>query len=335
MTNPYRKLYVSGKYSPEWSSIKNFFKVFGYSDSDLGITYSGTAQDNNPDSATNTATPPAGIGLKPEVITNENLTTNDLCNQQAIKELRDNLRKIDRSSHNIIPLPFLGEGDCVQLENEGAGIVDDKYEIQAITENLGLGLMTIETWQVKNIYEIVLFSQFGSMEGWEQLGDGIVDIYGFSGNNVLRKSTNGDPGGGYCLLDKTVVDFELIVYTRRDSVGTEDTNIYILADSDGNGYGISVDYTSGAIAALKRTAWATVEDETDAYALSYGDWYTLRLTKIGSSVTAELYSGKEDTFGSPLTSALLVDSSYVSFDRAAVCGGYTFYSDDLTVRKIL
>ncbi len=144
----FRKLYVSGSYKPEWSKIKNKFKVIGYSDSMAGVTYAGAAEDNNPNSPTNTATPPAGIGAKAQVITDTNLTSNALCAARADYELRKNLKSWHRTSVNLGFAPFLQEGECIQLEDADAGIVDAKYEIQAVTEPLGLGQYTVECWRV-------------------------------------------------------------------------------------------------------------------------------------------------------------------------------------------
>jgi hypothetical protein len=144
----FRKLYVSGSYKPEWSKIKNKIKVIGYSDSVAGVTYTGTAEDNNPNSPTNTATPPAGIGVKAQVITDTNLTSNALCVARASYELKKNLKSWHRTSVSLDFVPFLQEGECIQLEDADAGIVNAKYEIQAIAEPLGLGQYSVECWRV-------------------------------------------------------------------------------------------------------------------------------------------------------------------------------------------
>lgn len=325
-TSIYHKNLVETTYRPEWSKIRNYWKVIGYSDSTTGITYDGTAQDNNPESPTNTATPPAGIGVKAEVLTDDNLTTDDLCEQRAAYELRQNLRRIDRYTHSIIPLPFLQEGDCIQLD-------EGKMEIQAFSEPLGLGLMQLECWKAVSIFERVSSSTFDTgLDGWQQLQSGVIDVYGISGNNCMRKQTYDDPNGGYKLLDKKVIDFELILYTRRDS-GTG-LNAYSITDSSGNGYGITLDY-SGNLTIDKRTAWARSVLKSTTVSPVLTNWYTLRLQKIGSNITAEVYDGKVIKFVTPLASTAVNDSSYTSFDRAAVNGGYVFFTDDVIVRKLL
>lgn len=143
----YRKLYVGGTYKPEWSKIKNKWKVIGYSDSGTGITYSGVAEDNNPNSPTNTAMPPNGIGIKAEVITDTNLTSNELCATRATYELNKNLKSWHRITAVFDFVPFLKEGDCILLKDDSVGI-DGKYEIQSINEPLGLGQYTVEAWRV-------------------------------------------------------------------------------------------------------------------------------------------------------------------------------------------
>lgn len=330
----YRRLYVDSQYSPEWSKIRNYWKVIGYSDSDTGIIYDGQAQNNNPLSPTNTAIPPVGIGIKADVLKDENLTTDSLCDQRAAYELRKNLTKIDRSSHSIIPLPFLNDGDCVQLEDEIAGIEHEKYEIQAINEPLRQGLMTLECWKSVNVYELVLASGFQTGIGaWQQLNNGNVDIFGIEGNNCLRKSGYGDPSGGYCLLNKPATDFEFIAFTRRDVLGTGG-NQYSVVNSLGTGYGIGL-YYNGTLRIEKRTAWSVAQLTTKAFTPSLGQWYTLRLSKISSNLVAEVHLGKTLDFSNPLASSFVIDMTTTSFDRVAVNGGYVYYTDDVLVRKLL
>jgi len=333
----YRKCYIGGKYNPAWSEIKNYWKVTGDSDSDTGEIFEGIASLDNPDSPMNTSDPPIGIGKKIDTsIRDKNLTTDASCEERAWFELRQNLAEIDRGSHTITPLPFLNEGDCVQLEDVSNGIPDAKYEIQAFTEPLdGLSAMQIETWQVVNIFEIIAFDDFQAGLGtWVQLSDGGVDVYGFAGNNCLRKASGSDPNGGYRVLTKTVTDFEFTSYTRRDDAGNG-VNSYSVTDSSGNGYGVALDYSGNSLMLQKRTAWSAAVLGTDAVTPILTDWYTLRLIKVASNFTAEVHAGKVTTFTTPLAYIDVVDSSYVSFSRESVNGGYPFYTDDITVRKLL
>ncbi len=143
----YRPLYLSGSYKPEWSKIKNYWKVIGYQDSATGTIYSGIAQDSDPNSPTNTATPPAGIGIKASMLDDSNLTSNEQCEDRAEYEKTQNLKRIDRSSHKLIACPFLVEQDCVQFEDADSGIADAKYEIQSISEDFK-GDMTVEAWRI-------------------------------------------------------------------------------------------------------------------------------------------------------------------------------------------
>jgi len=334
--NPFNnKILVSSNYKPEWSKIKNYWKVIGYSDSTTGKIYNGSCQNNNPESPTNTAAPPNGIGIKAEVLTDTNLTTDSLCEQRAAYELRKNLSTIDVSSHEILPLPFLNEGDCIQLEDTEAGITNAKYQIQTITEPLGLGLMELECWKCVTIFELVASDDFQSGLGlWQQLSSGVVDIYGIGGNNCLRKQTYADPNGGYRLLSKSIIDFELVLYTRRDATGTG-ANSYSLTDTSGNGYGISLDYTSNQLTIDKRSAWARTILASVAVTPTLANWYTLRLIKLGSNLTAEIYNDKVTIFSNPLAAVGTADGSYTSFDRVAVNGGYVFYTDDVRVRRLL
>lgn len=330
----YRKCLIHSSYSPEWSKIKNYWKVIGYSDSATGITYDGSCQNNNPDSPTNTSPPPTGIGMKPGVLTDTNLTTDSLCEQRAAYELRKNLSKIDRTSFSVLPLPFLNEGDCIQCEDSAAGIDDAKYEIQSITEPLGFGLMEIGVWKCVTIYELVASDDFqGGLGDWQQLSAGTVDIFGISGDNCLRKSASADPNGGYRLLAKTITDFELVLYTRRDATGTG-ANSYSVTNASGNGYGVTLDY-AGTLGIDRRASWARTSLAASAVTPSLGQWYTLRLIKVSSNLTAEVYAGKVTTFVSPLAVVDSANTAYTSFDRVAVNGGYTYYTDTVKVRRLL
>lgn len=146
-TGEFKDFYIGGTYKPEWSKIKNYWKVIGYHDTTTGVIYSGVAEDNNPNSPTNTSPPPTGIGKKAEILEDSNLTSNDLCTQRAQYELQQNLKRINRSSHTLIPCPFLVEEDCIQLEDTKNGIQKGKYEIQSIYEPFNQE-MQIETWMV-------------------------------------------------------------------------------------------------------------------------------------------------------------------------------------------
>lgn len=330
----YRKCLIHSSYAPEWSRIKNYWKVIGYSDSDTGITYDGSCQNNNPESPTNTSMPPTGIGIKAEVLTDTNLTTDSLCEQRAAYELRKNLSKIDRASFSVFSLPFLNEGDCIQCEDSATGIDDAKYEVQSITEPLGFGLMELGCWKCVTIYELVASDDFQTGLGsWQQLASGEVDIFGIGGDNCLRKKTNADPNGGYRLLSKPVTDFELVAYTRRDATGNG-ANSYAVVDADGDGYGITFDY-AGTLGIDKRTAWTVTSLATSVITPSLGEWYTLRLIKVGSNFTAEVYEGKVASYTDALATVDAVDSTYTSFDREAVVGGYEYYTDNIAVRRLL
>lgn len=142
----------------------------------------------------------------------------------------------------------------------------------------------------------------------------------------------GDPNGGYKLLDKKATDFELILYTRRDS-GTG-LNAYSITDSSGNGYGITLDY-SGNLTIDKRTAWARSVIHSTPVLVSPGTWYILHLTKIGSNITAEVSEVYTEQFSVSLASIAVNDKTYTSFDRIAVNGDYVFFTDNVTVKKLL
>ena len=336
----YRKCYLAdgSSYRPEWSRIRNHVKVIGYSDPDTGIIYDGIAQNNNPDSPTNTFNPPVGIGVRSMLITDTNLTTDSLCVQRAAYELRKVLSERDRTSSQILPLPFLNEGDCVQLEDTAQGIADDKYQVQSFTEPLGAtGAMQIECWRAMTLFEVVSFDDFQTGLGeWQVLGNGAIDIAGFGGNNCLRKTSHAGVSGGYRLLSKPCTDFELIVFTRRDALGTWNDNQYAIVNEDGTGYGVTLKYSSTAPKLhLGNYYYYSITGSSVDVAPELEEWYTLRLVKVASNITAELHAGRTMDFANPLTYIERVDDDYVSFDRVVMMGGYVYYTDDVTVRKLL
>lgn len=137
-------LYVSGTYSPSWSQIINKLKVIGYTDPTSGVTYKGAYELPSAHKYS-----VANIGERSDFRTHPELSTNDLCDLRAEYEVIQRMKQIDRSSHELILIPFLTELDCVQLANEDAGIPNSKHEIQRITEDLTNSVQTIECWGVE------------------------------------------------------------------------------------------------------------------------------------------------------------------------------------------
>jgi hypothetical protein len=108
-----------------------------------------------------------------------------------------------------------------------------------------------------------------------------------------------------------------------------------MTDSGGNGYGVALDYANDLLILQKRTAWTTTTLATHTVIPSLTTWYTLRLIKVASNLTIEIHAGKTVDFSSPLAYAESVDSTYTSFAQENVNGGYPYYTDNPTVRKLL
>ena len=154
---------------------------------------------------------------------------------------------------------------------------------------------------------------------------------------VYEKCFNYAPNGGYRLLDKTVTDFEFISYTRRDGIGLSGRNEYSIVNENGDGYGLRLDYSNDVICFCKCIDWTLYSTKFKLIigGLDFNRWYTFRLIKIGSNFSLEIYDGKVIEFINTIALVNAVDNTYTSFDRIAVTGGYVFYSDDITVRKLL
>jgi len=174
----------------------------------------------------------------------------------------------------------------------------------------------------------------GDISDWSQYGSGIVQIANNGGNYVLLKTADNDPSGGYSLFNSGVLsNFEAVFRTKRINENGGAQNRYGIEDGSFNGYGPRMaDFNSlPSIFAIEgRTGGvgsALASKSTSAY--QWNTWMTVKFRRYGNILEFELY----DSSGSLVESISTSDSSYNSFDRFVVHGGWEFYTDDIRVRK--
>ena len=184
----------------------------------------------------------------------------------------------------------------------------------------------------------------GTLSPWSLLQNGVVEVVDSGevidgqSNYVLRKTTNGDPNGGWAPLSQTVGDFELILYTKRLSITCCNADRYSITDASGNGYGLYLDFNNGNLYMERRDAWVSTLVGTES-ALSGGlilnQWYTLRFTRTGQTLTAQAYVGRVGpATATPAATVSASDSAWVSFSQVNVNGGYDYDTDDVQVKAL-
>jgi hypothetical protein len=153
---------------------------------------------------------------------------------------------------------------------------------------------------------------------------------------MLRKTANTDPNGGWAPLVQTTGDFQLTVQTKRLAFNSSaNANRYSLTDGGGNGYGLYLNFNDGKLYLEKRALWSSTILGTAApvgSGITAGQWYTLRLIRAGSSLTAEAYIGKAyPGLDSPAAIVTAADGTYGGFTQVNVNGGYDYDTDDVRV----
>jgi predicted ribosomally synthesized peptide with SipW-like signal peptide len=174
----------------------------------------------------------------------------------------------------------------------------------------------------------------GDISDWSQYGSGTVQIANDGGNYVLLKTAFNDPNGGYSVFNNGALSsFEAVFRTKRINENGGTQNRYGIEDGSFNGYGPRMyDFNTlpSNFAIEQRTGGVStnlVVKSTSAY--EWDTWMTVKFRRYGNILEFELYNSS----GSLVESISTSDSSYNSFDRFVVHGGWEFYTDDIRVRK--
>jgi hypothetical protein len=175
----------------------------------------------------------------------------------------------------------------------------------------------------------------GDISDWAQYGSGIVQIANDGGNMVLLKTAYNDSHGGYSLFNNgSISDFEVTFRTKRINENGGAQNRYGIENGSFNGYGPRMyDFNSlpSSFGIERRTGGSSgynVFKSTSAY--EWNTWMTVVFRKVGNTLEFDLYGSS----GSLVESISTTDSTYSSFDRFVVHGGWEFYTDDIRVRKL-
>jgi len=191
----------------------------------------------------------------------------------------------------------------------------------------------------ENLSKVYVFADDfddGNIDGWSQYGSGTVQYANVAGNGVILKTANNDPNGGYATFPESLSDFEVTyLFDRPNENGGQQTR-YGIENSGFSGYGLQVTDVnpSGTFAIEERSggssAGQVVSTGTSYFALN--TWYQIRQRKLGTTQNITV----SNSTGGELDSLQGTDATVTSgFDRFVIHGGYDFYTDDITVRRLV
>jgi len=179
---------------------------------------------------------------------------------------------------------------------------------------------------------LIFYDGFETWSGWLQYGSG--EVYqsaeqAYEGSYSLKKDSNNDPNGGYKPIGQTISrGYILQGYVYRPGAWSGGSIDRIgLEDSSFNGYTFAVNHRfnwiwidrrdSGVPTRISpRVAWDPPEDA----------WYFWKLIFFENGTIAfQVY----DLNGNLQVEVRATDTTYTSFDRIVVHGGYEYYVDEL------
>jgi len=192
----------------------------------------------------------------------------------------------------------------------------------------------------------MFYDGFETWSGWviyDSDGDGLGGVsqssnYAYRGTYSLYKYGDNDPDGGYKDMGVTLTrstDANIVVeaWIYRANLNGGSYDRVGLIDASGNGYGFALGHssTSGVDGAETlgvdvRSAYSFTYSSTSISSDPFGAWYHARLIIGESTVKAEAYSS-----GSLIGSKQVTDTTYSSFTRFYVFGGFDYYVDEVRV----
>lgn len=178
------------------------------------------------------------------------------------------------------------------------------------------------------------FEDMEDWDGWTTYSNGQVsqdDVRVFSGDYSAHKTTEGDPHGAYKDIGQTLgrnVVLEFMV-NRNSGYTGGDVDRVGLIDNSGNGYGWFYSNAGNTIGKDKRTSYTASYTTSSADSGYMDTWVKAQLIiSSDNTITARRFSG--DLLIGEHSSA---DSSYSSFTRLYIFGGYDYWVDQVTIRK--
>ncbi len=210
-----------------------------------------------------------------------------------------------------------------------------------VTDDSGNSVEQALTLTVNSTTNIVFDNNFnnGDVTNWSQLLSGFVELYNDPLDGyVLRKTGNNDPNGGWSSLSNAISDFELTFYLRKVNESGGNSMRYSMTNGNGEGYGIKLKFTDGALNIERRSGWSGSSISSTVKltgGLALNQWYTLRFTKQGENFNAEVYIGKTaPETAVPDLQISASNSTYSTFSQINIHGGYDYDTDDIRIKDL-
>ena len=183
------------------------------------------------------------------------------------------------------------------------------------------------------------FDDLETWTGWTNYGSGVVSqssTVAYHGEYSLKKDLYGDPSGGYKPLGKTLGrDIVLEFWVDRTYLSGADADRIGLIDNNGNGYGWGYGVVNPNVLWIDiRSSYAgtSVASVNPSVNIGTNQWYRGKLIiKSDGTIIAKVYTNdSEESLGGATS---ITDTTYNTFTRVYVFGGYTYYVDLIKIYK--
>jgi len=178
------------------------------------------------------------------------------------------------------------------------------------------------------------FDDLEIWEGWVQYGSGQVSQDStryYEGQYSAHKTNANDPNGAYKDIGKTLgrgIALEFWVNRNSDYSGGAADRIGVI-DDNGNGYGWAYLHDVDEISVDKRTNYAAYETTSSAPPDFMDKWVFARFI-ISSN---EKIKSQRYVDGALNGEFEITDTSYSTFTRVYIFGGYDYWVDQIRIRK--
>lgn len=232
--------------------------------------------------------------------------------------------------------------DAVSGEIRGMPTIADTQSFTVDAVDAAQGRVSLELTITTAANDIVFADDFqdGTLSHWSRLRNGqVMLIEDGDGNRALRKTTNNDPHGGWAELSFPVDDYEMVLHARKVNDAGGAGLRYSLTNALGNGYGIYLSSGSGRMIIERRDGWKATELARSSNGIAggaeIGRWYTLRLTRQGELLRADLFLDRPDIDAiAPNLTAFTHDAKHRAASHVSVNGGRNYDTDDLRVKRL-
>ncbi|RME53523.1 hypothetical protein D6783_01820 [Candidatus Woesearchaeota archaeon] len=187
-----------------------------------------------------------------------------------------------------------------------------------------------------NVYLFYDDFEDGDINGWQDHTTPGLRFALDSGNGVLLKTTNSDPGGGYATLPANITNYETTFLSKRINENGGSANRYGILTDTGNGYGPRYESygTATPLYIEERTGFsATTVASSTSITLPSNTWHHWTFRKIGQSMNFTI----RETNGTLIQSVSGSDPTFANtnFTRFQIMGGYEYYTDNIMVRFLV